>query len=150
MSLSILNIIITLSYHFHSYTHLQMLSLNCWFMGVNGLTTLPLRMIEVVRVLKPGGKNEMVHELKFYTDIETISLLILSSRLLEASILQIPDREDGGVWRGGGLYSQLFGLLQNLSVSVYSNQSHKVGGSWQTIVDHTAAVLLRQLHFSLL
>lgn len=86
-------------------------------------------MIEVVRVLKPGGKNEMVHELKFYTDIETISLLILSSRLLEASILQIPDREDGGVWRGGGLYSQLFGLLQNLSVSVYSNQSHKVGGS---------------------
>lgn len=102
-------------------------------------------MIEVVRVLKPGGKNEMVHELKFYTDIETISLLILSSRLLE-----VPDREDGGVWRGGGLYSQLFGLLQNLSVSVDGNQSHKVGGSRQTIVDHTAAVLLRQLHFSLL
>lgn len=68
---------------------------------------------------------------KFYTDIETsrLSPLILSSRLLEASILQIPDREDGRVWRGGGLYSQLFGLLQNLSVSVYSNQSHKVGGS---------------------
>lgn len=43
-------------------------------------------MMEVVRVLKPGGKNEMVHELKFYTDIETISLLILSSRLLEANI----------------------------------------------------------------
>lgn len=107
-------------------------------------------MIEVVRVLKLGGKNEMVHELKFYTDIETISLLILSSRLLEDSILQVPDREDGGVWRGGGLYSQLFGLLQNLSVSVDGNQSHKVGGSRQTIVDHTAAVLLRQLHFSLL
>lgn len=86
-------------------------------------------MIEVLRVLKPGGKNEMVHELKFYTDIETISLLILSSRLLEDSILQVPDREDGGVWRGGGLYSQLFGLLQNLSVSVDGNQSHKVGGS---------------------
>lgn len=68
---------------------------------------------------------------KFYTDIETsrLSLLILSSRLLEASILQIPDREDGGVWRGGGLYSQLFGLLQNLSVSIDGNQSHKVGGS---------------------
>lgn len=44
------------------------------------------RIMEVVRVLKPGGKNEMVHELKFYTDIETISLLILSSRLLEANI----------------------------------------------------------------
>lgn len=89
----------------------------------------------------------MVHELKFYTDRETIrlSLLILSSRLLE-----VPDREDGGVWRGGGLYSQLFGLLQNLSISVDGNQSHKVGGSRQTIVDHTAAVLLRQLHFPLL
>lgn len=71
----------------------------------------------------------MVHELKFYTDIETISLVMLSSRLLEASILQVPDREDGGVWRGGGLYSQLLGLLQNLSVSVDGNQSHKVGGS---------------------
>lgn len=88
-------------------------------------------MIEVVRVLKPGERMKCYMNSKFYTDIETsrLSLLILSSRLLEAGILQIPDREDGRVWRGGGLYSQLFGLLQNLSVSVYSNQSHKVGGS---------------------
>lgn len=57
-------------------------------------------MIEVVRVLKFGGKNEMVYEFKFYIDIEIISLFILFSRLLE-----VFDREDGGVWRGGGLYS---------------------------------------------
>lgn len=44
----------------------------------------------------------MVYEFKFYIDIEIIrlSLFILFSRLLE-----VFDREDGGVWRGGGLYS---------------------------------------------
>lgn len=42
----------------------------------------------------------MLYEFKFYIDIEIISLFILFSRLLE-----VFDREDGGVWRGGGLNS---------------------------------------------
>ena len=62
----------------------------------------------------------------------------------------VPDGKEWWVGRGGGLHGQLPRLLHALSIPVDRDQSHEVGGAWQTVVDDTAAVLLRQLHLSLL